>query len=224
MLPLRPKKPVLAPFRICSELEYIYVYKYLGVDVDESLTYTNFAENVWNKVNYRLYNFSLIRPFLNENLACRIYKQTIMPLFEYASFILDSALKSLCNKLDNLQEKAMRLIHYKKIFVQGRRIYVDIDELYVKYNIEPLFVRRNQQLLCMIYNKSKKIDPQRNTNIERVTRSSTRVKFNLDFTQISRVLNSPMYRGISLWDSIPDYVQKVRSKYEFKRAIKLCSK
>ena len=48
-----------------------------------------------------------------------IYKQTIMPLFEYASFIVNSALKFQCSKLNRLQERALRIIYYKKTQVRG---------------------------------------------------------------------------------------------------------
>ena len=57
------------------------------------LSYDKFIDDTWNKVNSRLFNFAKIRPYPSELLGCQIYKQTIMPLFEYAGFIVDSASK-----------------------------------------------------------------------------------------------------------------------------------
>ena len=53
-----------------------------------------------------------------------------------------------------------------------------------------------------------------------MTRSSEKVKFKTEFTSITRVQNSPFYRGIAVWDTLPKHVQKLDSKIEFKRAIK----
>ena len=48
-------------------------------------------------------------------------------------------------------DAALRVIQYKKTFIQGRRVYEDIDVLYRKYDITPLYVRRKQQLLSSMY-------------------------------------------------------------------------
>ena len=52
------------------------------------------------------------------------------------------------------------------------------------------------------------------------TRSSGKIKFSSDVTAITRVHNSPLYRGMALWDKLPMDIQKLDSKMDFKRAIK----
>ena len=76
------RKSVTAPFSINGELENVCSYKYLGVDVDNLLSFNKFIENI------RLYNFAKIRQFLTESIACQIFKQTILPLFEYYMQVL----------------------------------------------------------------------------------------------------------------------------------------
>ena len=49
------------------------------------------------------------------------------------------------------------------------------------------------------------------------------MKFDIDFTSITRVQNSPLYRGVTLRNSLSEHAQKSGSKYEFKGAIKLLS-
>ena len=73
--------------------------------------------------------------------------------FEYAGFIIDSATKSQCKILDRLHEWALCLIYYRTTYEQGKRGHIDIEEFYNRYDISPLYVRRNQQLLSMMYNK-----------------------------------------------------------------------
>ena len=62
---------------------------------------------------------------------------------------MDGANKSCCNKSDKLYNKAVRIIDYRN----GKRVYMDIDALFRKYNVAHLNVRRKQQLLGLIYYK-----------------------------------------------------------------------
>ena len=96
-----------------------------------------------------------------------------------------------------------------------------ILHLYTKYDIRHLDVRRRWQLLSMMYNISNREDmlcaqlpPQAST------RSSSKIKFRHDFTSITRVLNSPLYRGIALWDNLPALSQKTKTKSDFKKYIR----
>ena len=68
------------------------------MEIDDLICYDKFPDNTSNKVNNRLYNFAKIRPQLSQSLACQIYKQTIMPLPEYASFIMNSAARTQIKK------------------------------------------------------------------------------------------------------------------------------
>ena len=54
---------------------------------------------------------------------------------------MDSAPISWCKKLDKLQERAVRIIHYKKEYVDGIRVYKDPNALMTQYNTEKLDVR-----------------------------------------------------------------------------------
>ena len=62
------RKYTIPPFRINDELENVNVYKYLGVEIDTLLSYDKFIDNMWKKVNNRLFNFAKIRPYLSESL------------------------------------------------------------------------------------------------------------------------------------------------------------
>ena len=40
--------------------------------------------------------------------------------------------------VDRLHEKVVRLIHSRKNYEQGSRVYIDVNDLYSAYNILPL--------------------------------------------------------------------------------------
>ena len=60
----------------------------------------------------------------------------------------------------------------------------------------------------------------RDENSAVVTRGLEKIKLSSDFTVITRVQNSPLYRGISLRDKLPKETQKLRAKKDFKHALK----
>ena len=72
-------------------LERVNSYKYLGVDVAFDLNSDEYVKNVYKKVNYKVYMFSKIRKFITTHAAIMIYKQTIVPYLDYASFLMDCA-------------------------------------------------------------------------------------------------------------------------------------
>ena len=47
-------------------------------------------------------------------------------------------------------------------------------------------------------------------------RSKPKVKLKNTFTSITKVYNSPFYRGIRLWDQIPPELQKEENNIKFK--------
>ena len=55
---------------------------------------------------------------------------------------------------------------------------------------------------------------------EAVTRSKNKVKFKNKFTNITKVQNSPYYRGIFLWDQLPVDLQLDPDLKSFKNGVR----
>ena len=47
-------------------------------------------------------------------------------------------------------------------------------------------------------------------------RSSVKVKLKSDFTKLTKIQHVPYYRGVKLWDNLPETVQKEMDKSKFK--------
>ena len=54
---------------------------------------------------------------------------------------------------------------------------------------------------------------------ERILRSRNKVKLRSNFTRITKIQKSPFYRGVHLWDSLPQNIQCEQSKISFKNII-----
>ena len=98
----------------------------------------------------------------------------IIPLFDYADFMVESASKIKITKLERLQEKALKCIE------NACQKKVDVDLLYGKYGVQPLRLRYREHIGCFMYRQSKKpgiLDPFRPAiNL----RSNKKVKFKRD--------------------------------------------
>ena len=81
--------------------------------------------------------------------------------------------------------------------------------------IEELRLRGKRNLVKRMYAQSKNIEDLKATSVERTLRSANKIKMKNDFTNITKVYNSPLYRGIRLWASL----QKEEDKYYFKKKI-----
>ena len=78
-------------------------YNYLGVHLDECLNLITDYNSIFKKYSYKILQFSKIKKYIDSKTRILVYKQTILPLVEYVSFIL--LLNRACDieKLQKLQ-------------------------------------------------------------------------------------------------------------------------
>ena len=91
-------------------LDNVYSYNYLGVIVDDMLSFDKFIEDKYDKANFRIYQLSKIRKYITVSICEVIYKQMILLLFDYADFMVDRSGKTTVIRLEKLQERAVMYI------------------------------------------------------------------------------------------------------------------
>ena len=129
----------------------VHTYEYLGVLIDESLKFNEYVDSIWKKANNKIGILSRIRRFISVKTAVQIYKCMIRPHLDYIDYVIDSSTCERIEKLDKLQNKAIRRIEYCTI-IENRK---SIDDLCLEYNIEKLPVRRKRNLIKIMYKESK---------------------------------------------------------------------
>ena len=132
----------------CASLENVTQYNYLGVLVDDSLNFQLFVDEKYKKVNFKVYQLKRIRQYISAEIACKIYKQTILPLLDYADFMIESGPLLRIKHLEKLQLKALKYIDNQMHAGQGD------DILYSFYNIQPLALRWREHIGCIMYKLS----------------------------------------------------------------------
>ena len=66
-------------------------FKYLGLTLDGTLSFSNHISTVLNSVSHKAYILSKIRKFIDIRAAIKIYKSMILPYFDYTDIVFDKA-------------------------------------------------------------------------------------------------------------------------------------
>ena len=191
-------------------------YEYLGVLIDQDLKMIPHVESMYKRANSKLGILTKIRRFITEKTAVKVYKTMIRPYLEYVDFIIESSSQEMVKKLDVFQRKALRRIEYCLI-PEEKKSYEVLES---KYKIEKLAIRRKRSLLRVMYINSKDINNIKNRTHDINLRSTKKVKMKEDFSGLTKLHRSPYYRGIKLWESLPETVQHAETKIIFKNEVK----
>ena len=197
-----------------AELEEVDSYRYLGVTVDKRMTFKPQTLSVIKSVSHKNSLLGRIRRYMGEKQSLLIYKQKIVPYADYASFLIDCTTQDLVNKLQRLQNKALRIRKYKNMYQQ-----CSATELHTEYGLSTLIDRRFRQLQCFMFKKSKEIGYSIEENLRR-TRNDRKVKFAFRINHYMSSDKSPWTRGVQMWNELEPETQRAPKMEAFKTMIK----
>ena len=193
---------------------FVKKFSYLGIILDDELLLTPLYKDVVRQVEQKLFVLRKIRHYVNKYAAMCIYKQMILPILDFAGFMLISCTLGQKRELRKLQNRGIRTC-----LLYNRREHISVQRLHNEFRILSLEQRRHVQLLKLLFARSKK---QMYLKLPtRPTRGNVKVKFSIMSRATTKYLNSPFLRGTVLWDILPVETQKVESMYEFKKLMKL---
>ena len=132
-----------------THLDFVDKYKRLGVNLDKYMNLTSLLSDVKNNVSGHLFKLRKIRQTTTTFCAILIYKQTILPLLDYAGFLLFSLNASDRYDLQILQNDALRTCYNVRL-----RDCMSIKKLHAEANLLSLDQRQIIQLLLCIIIKS----------------------------------------------------------------------
>ena len=164
------------------------------------------------KLNYLV----KIRKYLNTYAALTIYKSTILPIFYYADFIYDQQIKYSNKLLQQLQNRALRIIYNQHIMQYNLRL--STTNLHQRANIYRLVYRRQQHLIHYTF------DTKFNHNKVDIRPIPTRAHSTIRL-KVTKVKNVRYYRSIECracqaWNNLERYLTMVKEKTSFKKQLK----
>ena len=86
-----------------TSVEFSTVFKYLGIKLDDSLSYSEHVRYVATNVSQKLGLMSRIRHLLTSESANRLYKAMILPLLEYCDVTWHGCGKENSLKIERMQ-------------------------------------------------------------------------------------------------------------------------
>lgn len=195
--------------------------KYLGVELDQSLSGESIASSVIKKVNSRLKFLYRQGYFLNASLRQMLCNSLIQCHFDYASASWYSGLTNHFKKrLQIVQNKVVRFIYN-----YGPRTSVKSSDL-SGLGMLDVESRVKQMRLNHVYKVFNRNCPMYlNDNLVRLsdlhcynTRGSQNNFYVPNVNSISR--KTFYYNGIIDWNCLPDSLKQIRNKWKFKKEVK----
>ena len=188
-------------------------YKYLGVILDENLTYKDHINHVATTVNNKTRTLRRLSHFLPKKIIIMLYK-SLIPHLDYAAMIWGSASTSQLQPLQDLQTKTLiQLVKNSEI---------DEQEVHTLCNISLLKHRRNEQLAIITFNilqrdhDSYLIKPLGTANHPYATRGHE-LNLVLPKPNTNSMKRTVTYRGIQTWNELPNQTRLCENKQTLKR-------
>ena len=196
-----------------TSLKNVSKFKYLGVTRDKQMTLSGLLPDVKKKVLNKLFNLRKLCYNINEKTILSIYKQTILPIFDYGGFMLISCNTSDRHNLQVLQNNTLRTCYNVK-----RCDKLCISSMHKRANLLSLEQRRTFQLLGFMY--LYKEDAQNLIVANRQTRAADCSQFHVERYNFCKYKNSPYYKGAELWKLLPIDIVTLDSIIQFKHLLK----
>lgn len=171
-----------------------------------------FASNINKTVSNcgnRVFTLAKIRRYISEGIATTVYKTMIMSKLNYGGVLCVSARKSDLDKLQKLQNRALR------ICCSANR-YTSNLTLHNRTNVLPLFLRRKLEIYQIMFKRmyvaENVSDPDPD---KRVTRYNMARPPTFDVPKSAKFLNTITYVAPALWASLPTECKTILDSGKF---------
>ena len=191
-----------------NKIQYVKHFNYLGMKLEDTLTFELHAAETMRMVAHKLYLLSRIRKYITIGQSIAIYKSKVVPYFDYGDiFLMGISLKSL-DKLQKLQNRALRIC----LAQDGRS---NVNEMHNTCNISKLEQRRESHLLNFVYKRA---------HDERYVQHGNRElrRFDAPILKEFRSNNksferSVLFQGTNLWNEQPIEDRNIATHKAFKK-------
>ena len=203
------------------QIENVTCYTYLGIRIDSNLKWNEQINNICRKVCTSIAVMRRIKPFVPRNSLITIYNNMVLPHFDYAIIIWCSCGETNLNRLQKLQNMAMRII-------LSAPFRTHINDLLQTLGFMSVRDRITYATGCMMYKVKNEMSPSYLNEcfkpVSEVHRVNTRgsanghlyvPKCNTNYGQ-----STFHYKGSVLWNIISDDIRKVNSLMQFKKKLK----
>ena len=194
-------------------LESVSVYKYLGISLDNQLSYNLHVNKLIGSVTAKLKQFQRMRSFLNTKAALMVYKNMMLPMLEYGDIFLSATSVINRKRLQVLQNKGLRC-------ALNKDLETGTDELHAMAGLTKLKFRRELHLMNFMFDQAQNQDKLKSSLSYTIrTRSCNKKLMKVKRPYTEKFKKSLAYRGPKLWNALPESIQHAKSKTTFKTCV-----
>ena len=196
-----------------SKLQYEQHFRYLGVELDQSLSMKNTFDQIYKNASHKLYIYRLIRGSLTMFAATQVLKTMFVSVLDYGNIFITGINQDTLQDLQKLQNDALRCC----LNVKNPRD-VHIHDMHEQLNLHLLDHRRTVQLLscirkCINNNYLSYIKP------EDVILRNQSFKIKMPIPRNDIVKKSPYYWGSMIWNRLPEDLRLLDDTLLFKKQV-----
>ena len=201
------------------EIEQVKWTKFLGVRIDDKMTWKNHINYISNKTSKLSGIIAKLRHYVNKITLKNVYFTMIYPYFTYCNIVWGSNYASTLKCLHKVQKKIIRLITFSRYQDSTTALFKQLkilDIFQLNTFLTSLFMY--SQRADMLPNTFKNYFVQNKQFHQYNTRSSA--KLHIRYTRTNYGKFSLKARGAKLWNNLPDEVKDAKSYFSFKRKVK----
>ena len=197
----------------CQNIKQASSTKYLGITIDQHLTWTDHINEICNKAN-------IAKAFLKRNIhQCPIsikgncYKSLVRPILEYAAAVWSPHLQYHIHQLEKVQRSAARFV------MNDYARYSSVTNMLNYLSWPTLVQRRNQTKLVLFFKIVHGIVDGSTlilTPLNTITRGH-HCRYALPFSRTESCLNSFLPSTIRLWNKLPATLSGIDNINDFKK-------
>lgn len=203
-----------------QDIDRVHRFRYLGVELDDELRFEYQIDAVASKAAMKINLMKRISNRLTFRTKKIVYNTIISPNFEYCSTLYLNATKEQIDQLQQLQNRAMRIIlncgrltHRLDMLnaldwlsVSQRIKYNAIIMVYkMKRGLAPKYMNDNVNLVCEIHSRN-----TRNRN-----------NYRLPLVRTEQMKKNIFYNGLKMYNELPQHMKEMENINAFKKE---CSK
>jgi len=212
--------PIYLGNNIINETQSI---KFLGLHFDKHLTFKQHVAHIASKISKSLGILYKLKHYMPQPALKLLYFSLIHPYYSYGIEAWHGTTNSTTDKLFIMQKRAIRSIN-------NLSYNEHTNAFFKQNNILKLADLYNFQLLVFMFNILHTNDlniPQITTRQQDLHNHNTRNRDHLTLPQYNRARsqNSISYRGVVVWNALPESIKTITNIHNFKNAIRseLCN-
>ena len=190
------------------EIDRVPHTKSLGLYIDQNLSWSKHVDETAKIISSGIGALKRLRPFICDETAILLYRALIEPYFDYCCPVWDGLSNELADKLQKLQNRAIRVITKSDY-------YSSATALLGKLGWDNLFTRRKKQKLKIMFKTLNDQSPEylkglfKPFSTDYGLRNSDN-KLALPKPRTGFLKRSFCYSGAHLWNSPPSNVRAIR--------------